>query len=112
MKQEILYILMAMISKLYCQMEKVNICENGYVFMYVCSQSAQSFSRVQLFVIPWTAARQVPLSITNSWSLPKLMSIKSMMPSNHLILCHSLFLLPSNFPSIGDFSNESVLCIR
>ena len=88
-------------------MEKVNIYE-----MYVCSQSAQSFSRVQLFEIPWTAARQVPLSITNSWSLPKLMSIKSVMPSNHLILCHSLFLLPSNLPSIGDFSNESVLCIR
>ena len=62
MKQEILYFLMAMISKLYCQMEKVNICTNGYVFMYVCSQSVQSFSHVWLFAIPWTAAHQVPCS--------------------------------------------------
>ena len=60
---------------------------------------------------PWTAARQVSLSITNSWSLLKLMSIKSVMPSNHLILCHPL-LLPSIFPSIRVFSNESVLRIR
>ena len=61
---------------------------------------------------PRTAARQASLSITNSRSLPKLMSIKSMMPSNHLILCHPLFLLPSIFPSIRVFSNESALCIR
>ena len=60
---------------------------------------------------PWTAARQASLSITNSWSLLKLMSIESVMPSNHLILCRSL-LLPSIFPSIRVFSNESVLCIR
>jgi len=60
---------------------------------------------------PWTAARQVSLSITNSWSLLKLMSIKSVMPSNHLILCHPL-LLPSIFPSIRVFSKESFLCIR
>ena len=61
---------------------------------------------------PWTAACQASLSITNSWSLLKLMSIQSMMPSNHRILCNSLLLLPSIFPSIRDFSNESVLCIR
>ena len=61
---------------------------------------------------PWTAACQVSLSITNSWSFLKLMSIKSVMPSNHLILCHPLLLLPSIFPSIRVFSNESVLHIR
>ena len=73
--------------------------------------SVQSLSHVQLFVTPWTAARQASLSITNSWSLLKLMSIESMMPSNHLILCHPL-LLPSIFPNIWVFSNESVLPIR
>ena len=67
---------------------------------------------VQLFATPWTAARQASLSITNSWSLLKLMSIQSVMPSNHLILCRSLLLLPSIFRSIRVFSNESVLCIR
>ena len=61
---------------------------------------------------PWTAARQASLSIANSWSLLKLMSIESVMPSNHLILCHPLLLLPSVFPSIRVFSNESVLHIR
>ena len=61
---------------------------------------------------PWTATRQASLSITNSWSLLKLMSIGSVMPSNHLILCRPLFLLPSIFPSIRVFSNESVLCLR
>ena len=61
---------------------------------------------------PWTAARQASLSITNSWSSPKLMSIKLVMPSNHLILCHPLLLPPSIFPSIRIFSNESVLHIR
>ena len=61
---------------------------------------------------PWTAARQASLSITNSWSLLKLMSIESVMPSNHLILCHPFLLLPSVFPRIRVFSNESVLCIR
>ena len=74
--------------------------------------SVQSLSRVQLFVTPWTAARQASLSITNSWSLLKLMSIESVMPSNHLILCCPLLLPPSIFPSIRIFSNESVLCIR
>ena len=71
-----------------------------------------SFSRVQLFAMPWTAARQASLSITNSWNLPKLMSIESVMPSNHLILCCPLLLLPSIFPSIRVFSNESALRIR
>ena len=61
---------------------------------------------------PWTAARQASLSITNSWSLLKLMSIESVMPSNHLILCHPPFLLPSVFPSVRVFSNEVVLHIR
>ena len=74
--------------------------------------SVQSFSCVQLFVTPWTAARQASLSITNSWSLPRLVSIESVMPSNHLILCHPLLLPPSVSPSIKVFSNESVLCIR
>ena len=74
--------------------------------------SVQSLSRVQLFATPWTAAHQASLSITNSRSLLKLMSIESVMPSNHLILCHPLLLLPLIFPSIRVFSNESVLCIR
>ena len=74
--------------------------------------SVQSFSHVQHFATPWIAACQASLSITNSRSLPKLMSIEPMMPSNHLILCHPLLLLPSIFPSIRVFSNESTLCIR
>ena len=73
--------------------------------------SVQSLIRVRLFVTPWTAAHQTSLSITNCESLLKLMSIESVMPSNHLILCHPL-LLPSIFPSIRVFSNESSLCIR
>ena len=72
----------------------------------------QSLSCVRFFVTPWTAACQASLSITNSWSLLKLMSIEPVMPSNHLILCNSLLLLPSIFPSIRDFSKESVLHIR
>ena len=71
--------------------------------------SVQLLSSVWLFVTPWTAARQASLSITNSRSLLKLMSIELVMPSNHLILCHPLLLLPSIFPSIRVFSNESVL---
>ena len=74
--------------------------------------SVQSLSRVRLFVTPWAAARQASLSITNSRSLLRLMSIESVMPSNHLILCRPLFLLPSVFPSITVFSSESVLHIR
>ena len=72
------------------------------------SQSVQSLSRVWLFETPWTAARQASLSITNSWSLLKFMSIEPVMPCNHLILCHPLLLLPSVFPSIRVFSNEFV----
>ena len=74
--------------------------------------SVQSLSRVRLFATPWTAARQASLSITNSWSLLRLMSIESVMPSNHLILCHPLLLPPSIFPSIRVFSSESALPIR
>ena len=74
--------------------------------------SVQSLCRVRLSVTPWTAARQASLSITNSWSSLKLMSIVSVMPSSHLILCHPLLPPPSIFPSIRVFSNESVLHIR
>ena len=74
--------------------------------------SVQSLSHVRLFVTPWMAARQASLSITNSQSPPKPMSIESVMPSNHFILCCPLLLLPSIFPSIRVFSNELVLCIR
>ena len=74
--------------------------------------SVQSLRYIQLLATPWTAACQASLSITNSKSLLKLMSIESVMPSNHLILCHPLLLLPSVFPSIGVFSSESVLSIR
>ena len=74
-------------------------------------QSVQSLIRVQLFATPWTTAHQASLSITGSRSLLKLMSIASVMPSNHLILCHPLLLLPSIFPSIRVFSNELVLHI-
>ena len=73
--------------------------------MYKISYSVQSLSHVRLFVTPWTAARQASLSITNSWSLLKFMSIESVMPSNHLILCHLLLLLSPIFPSIKVFSN-------
>ena len=73
--------------------------------------SVQSLSSVQLFRTPWIAARQASLSITNSQSLFKLMSIKSVMPSSHLILCHPLLLLPPIPPSIRVFSNESTLCM-
>ena len=71
-----------------------------------------SLSHVQLFAIPWVAAHEASLIINNSQSLLKLMSIESVMPSNHLIHCHSLLILPSIFPSIRVFSNESVLCIK
>ena len=72
----------------------------------------QSLSGIQFFATPWTAARQSSLSITNTQSLLKLMSIELVMPSNHLILCHPLLLLPSIFSHIRVFSNKSVLCIR
>ena len=84
----------------------------GLFFGSLGFSSVQSLSRVRLFETPWTAAVQASLSITNSQSLLKLMSIESVMPSNHLILCRPLFLPLSIFPSIRVFSNESVLCIR
>ena len=80
--------------------------------LYVQFSSVQLLSHVQLFVTPWTATHQSSLSISNSWSLPKLMSIELMVPSNHLILCRHLLLLPSIFPNIRVFSNESALHIR
>ena len=81
--------------------------ELSYVFT-----SVQLLSHVRLFAISWTAARQASLSITSSQSLLNLMSIELVMPSNHLILCNPILLLPSIFPSTGAFSNESVLRIR
>ena len=74
--------------------------------------SVEPLSCIWFFATPWSAARQASLSITNSWSPPKPMSIESVMPSNHLILCHPLLLLPSIFPSIRIFSNESALHFR
>ena len=74
--------------------------------------TVQLLSHVQLFATPWTVAHQASLSVTNSWNLLKLMSIESVMPSNHIILCRPLLLLPSIFPSIRVFSNESVLHIK
>ena len=74
--------------------------------------SVQSLSNVWLFETPWITARQASLSVTNSWSSPKLMCIESVMPSSHLILCSPLLLLPPIPPSIRVFSNESTLCIR
>ena len=79
--------------------------------LYISVNSVQSLSGVRLFVTPWTIALQASLSITNSWSLLKLMSIESVMPSNNIIFFHPI-LPPSIFPSIRVFSNQSVLCIR
>ena len=89
----------------FCKVDTIIICSVQF-------SSVQSLSHVRLFETPWTAARQASLFITNSWSLLKLMSIKSVMPSNHLILCRPLLLFPSIFPSMSVFSNESLLCIR
>ena len=85
---------------------------NVVLFSVVQLSSVQLLSRVQLFVTPRIAERQASLSITNSRSLPKLLSIKSVMPSSHLILCHPLFLWPPIPPSIRVFSNESTLRMR
>ena len=89
-------------------MENISPVFNCRVNTYAIS-SSQLLSHIQLFATPWTAARRASLSINNSWSLLKLMSVESVMPSNHLILCRPLLLLPSIFPSIRVFSNESVL---
>ena len=89
-------------------MGKVNSREPGPA----TGSSVHSLSCIRLFATPWTAARQASLPITNSRSLLKLMSTESVMPSNHLILCHPVLLPPSIFPSIRVFSNESVLYIR
>ena len=86
-----------------------DVCRQDLVRRF---SSVQSLSRVQLFATSWTTAHQGSLSITNSQSPPKLMYIESVMPSNHLILCRPLLLLPSIFPSIRVFSNESALNIR
>ena len=87
--------------------------EHGlFPFLVDDTCSVQPLSRVRLSATPWTAARQASLSITNSWSLLKLMSIELVMPSNHLILCCPLLLLPSIFPSIRVFSNQSALHLR
>ena len=88
------------------------LCNQDWTRRAIFNSSVQSFSHVWLFATPCTTECQASLSITNSWSLPKLMSIESMMPSNHLILCLPLLLLPSIFPSIRVFSNESALRIR
>ena len=100
----------------YILIKKVSPTRGYNPCRYLCTQhqfsSIQSLSCVQLFATPWTAVCQVSLSITNSQNLLKLMSIESVMPSNHLILCCPLLLPPSVFSSIRIFSNKSILCIR
>ena len=92
----------------FCFLFNLNFC---FLLEYLFN-SVQLLSCVWLFATPWTATHHASLSITNSQSLLKLMSIESVMPSNYFILCHPLLLLPSIFPSIRVFSNESTLCIR
>ena len=87
------------------KVNKCSCCQHIGSVQFSCSVVSDS-------VTPWTAAHQASLSITNTWSLLKLLSIELVMPSNHLILCHPLLLLPSIFPSIRVFPNESLLCIR
>ena len=96
-----------LLSSVYLNCQQRTSPERGHHFV-----ALQLLSRVQLFVTPWTAICQASLSFSISWSLLKLMSIESVMPSNHLNLCHPLLLLPSVFPSIRVFSNESALYIR
>ena len=88
-----------------------NFFSQSIACLFILFSSVQSLSHVRLFATPWTTAHQASLSITNSRSLLKLMSIESVMPSNYLILCHPLLLPPSIFPSIRVFSSESVLRI-
>ena len=101
-------------GKLYLlfQINKMNEIKKMRKYIKNNFSSVQSLSRVQLFATPWIAARQASLSITNSWSLLKLMSIESVMPSSHLILCHPLLLLPLIPPSIRVFSNKTTLRMR
>ena len=93
----------------FCSLPLIN---NVYTLKQLNSQSVQPLSHVQLFATPWTAAYQASLSLTNSWSLCKFMSIESVMPSNHLILCCPLLLLLSIFPSTKIFSSESAVKVR
>ena len=97
---------------MYIPWEELGLCFTTDLLSLLFFSSVQSLDHVQLFVTPWTAAGQASLSITNSWSLLKLMSIESVMQSSHLILCCPLLLLLSVFPSNRVFSNESVLHIR
>ena len=97
---------------LFCYIKYVRFYSNFIITFMLPSVSVQSLSRVRLFATSWTTAHQASLSITNCQSLPKPMSIELVMPSNHLILCCPLLLLPSIFPSIRVFSNESALRIR
>ena len=97
-------------SKLFTVINLEKQCKISLLLLNSFS-SVQSLSHVPLFATPWTAACQASLSITNFWSWLKLMSTDSVMPSNHLLLCHPLLFLPSIFPSIRVFSNESVLLI-
>ena len=90
-----------------------NIFNKNSIFqIHIYISSVQLLSHVRLFATPWTTACHASLSITNCWSPPKPMTIESVIPSNHLILCRPLLLLPSIFPSIRVFSNESALCMR
>ena len=95
-----------MAESLWCSSETIT------TFLLLALSSVQSLSRLRLFATPWTTARQAFLSITNTQSLSKPMSIESMIPSNHIILCRPLLFLPSIFPSIRVFSSESTLHIR
>ena len=98
-------------ASLKLNIQKIKIMASAPITLRQIS-SVQSLSRVRLFATPWTAAHQASLSITNSWSLLKLMSIELVMPSNHLILCCPLLFLPSIFPIMRVLSNESALHIR
>ena len=95
-----------------CKSKAITLLKKYQIINHLNQSSVQSLSHVWLFATPWTAACQASLSITNSRSLPKFMSTESVMPSNHLILCRPLLLLPSIFPKIRVFSNESALHIK
>ena len=95
-----------------CSLHLCLLCRPACGIVVTIFLVVQLLSHIRLFVMPWTVACQTFLSFAMSWSLLKLMSIESVMPSNHLVHCHPLLLLPSVFPSIGVFSNESVLRIR